>query len=126
VEVGSVTAGALDVLRETSVFEEPVAAEVERLLRRYVVMTDAQAAVVTLFVLHTHTADAAEATPYLAVTSAEKQSGKTRLLEVLELVVARPLRAAGATQAALFRSLESVPCLLFDEIDTVFGPKARQ
>jgi integrase len=37
-----------------------------------------------LFVLHTWAIDAAYATPYLAIVSAEKQSGKTKLLEVLE------------------------------------------
>jgi hypothetical protein len=52
-------------------------------VRRYVVLSDEQAAIIALWVIHTHAFDAADATPYLNVFSAEKRSGKTRLLEVL-------------------------------------------
>src|SRR5437868_503368 len=78
-------------------------------VRRYVVLSDAQAEAVALWILHTFCTEAAEATPYLAVTSAERRSGKSRLLEVLALLVQKPLRAAGATEAALFRSLTEEP-----------------
>jgi hypothetical protein len=47
--------------------------------QRFVVMTKAQAVVVGLWVAHTHVIDADEATPFLAVTSAEKRSGSSRL-----------------------------------------------
>ena len=59
-------------------------------IRRYVVATDAQVEAIALWLMHTHTIDAADATPYLSITSAEKRSGKTRLLETLELLAARP------------------------------------
>jgi hypothetical protein len=60
------------------------------------------------------------------VLSAEKGSGKTRTLEVLELLVPRPMHAVSATAAALFRAVEaSQPTLLFDEADTYFGPMAK-
>jgi len=62
-------------------------------IRRFVHLPAAQAAIVTLWVVHTHALTLAVTTPYLAITSAEKRSGKTRLLEVLELLV--PGRAAG-------------------------------
>jgi hypothetical protein len=97
-------------------------------IRRYVVMSDAQRDVVALWVLHAHAIEAADSTPYLAVTSAEKQSGKSRLLEVLAQLVPRPLEAANISDAALFRALggEGPPAtLLFDEFDSIFGPKAR-
>lgn len=101
--------------------------DVVRVLRRYVVMSEAQAVAVALFVVHTYAIEAADATAYLSVSSAEKRSGKTRLLEVLALLVARPLRAAGATEAALFRAIgaELPPTVLMDEVDAIFGPKAR-
>ncbi len=83
------------VLQATASPADLVAAKVEHFPRRFVVLTDAQAAVVALFVVHTHLVDAAVTSPCIAVTSAEKQSGKTRLLEALGLLVARPLRAAG-------------------------------
>jgi len=95
-------------------------------IRRFVVVSTAQATVIALWIVHTHTLDAAEATPYLAVTSAEKRSGKTRLLEVLTLLVARPLATSNISDAALFRSISNDrPTLLFDEIDAIFGAKAR-
>src|SRR5579859_3080083 len=43
-----------------------------RFLRRYVVLGDAELTAAALWVVHTHTFDAAEATPYLAINSAEK------------------------------------------------------
>ena len=61
--------------------------DVARFVRRFVVLTEAQADTLALWVAHTHAFEAAETTPYLAITSAEKRSGKTRLLEVLELLV---------------------------------------
>lgn len=98
--------------------------EVADFTRAYVVLSKPQAAAVALWVAHSHALDAAETTPYLAVTSAAKRSGKSRLLEVLALLVARPLRAAGVTQAALFRSIaDRRPTLLMDEVDAIFGPK---
>jgi hypothetical protein len=76
---------------------------------------------------HTHAFAAADVTPYVAVTSALKRSGKTQLLEVLELLVRSPLPTANISDAALFRAIEEMqgPTLLFDEIDAIFGPKAR-
>ncbi len=96
-------------------------------VRRYVAMSPSQAAVVALWTVHAHAIDVAETTPYLAVTSAEKRSGKSRLLEVLALLVARPLSTANVSDAALFRSIgeSRPPTLLFDEVDATFGPKAR-
>jgi hypothetical protein len=102
-----------------------VLADVEAFVRRFVVVTDAQAIALALWVAHTHAVDAAETTPYLAVTSAEKRSGKTRLLEVLELLVRAPVRASNMSDAVLFRLLaESTRTLLLDETDAVFAPKS--
>jgi hypothetical protein len=104
-----------------------VLAEVERFIRRYVVLSDAQAIATTLFVAHTWAIDAAETSPYLAVTSPQKRSGKTRLLEVLELLVRSPIRAANVSDAALFRLLAAEPrTLLFDEVDAVFNAKGNR
>jgi hypothetical protein len=110
--------------------EAPIATlldNVAAFVRRFVVLSEPQAEAVALWVLHTHALDAADTTPYLAVTSAEKRSGKTRLLEVLELVAATPLPTANISDAALFRAVEQLsPTLLLDEIDAVFNPKARE
>jgi Protein of unknown function (DUF3631) len=97
------------------------------LLRRYVVLTTDQATAISLWTFHTWALDAAAVTPYLHVTSPEKRSGKTRLLEVLALLVRAPLPSANISDAALFRAIEAkqAPALLFDEIDSIFGPRAR-
>src|SRR4029077_18577129 len=93
---------------------------------RFVVLSDAQADAVTLWAAHTHVSDAFGCTPYLAISSPEKRSGKTRLLEVLELLVHEPLPTANISDAALFRAISELgPTLLLDEVDAIFGPKAR-
>ena len=57
--------------------------------------------------------------PRLAITSPEKQCGKTTLLDVLSSIVCRPLAAANASAAAIFRVVElKRPTLLIDEADT--------
>jgi hypothetical protein len=72
---------------------------------RYVAFPNEAAAVAwTLWVGHTHLIHHFDSTPRLAVISAEKQSGKTRLLEVTETVVPRPLRSASVTAAVIFRT----------------------
>jgi Protein of unknown function (DUF3631) len=101
--------------------------EVVAMLRRFVVLTPRQAIVVALWIAHTHAMEAADCTPYLMLTSAEKRSGKTRLLEVLELLVREPLPTANISDAALFRAIaEMSPTLLFDEVDAIFGSKTRE
>lgn len=91
-------------------------------VRRYVVIDDDQANVLAVWILHTWAIDAAEFTPYLHITAAEKECGKSRLLETLEPVVCRPCMNAGITAAALLRMLHAEkPTLLLDEVDAVFG-----
>jgi hypothetical protein len=91
------------------------------LVRRYVVMTDEQQTAIALWTFHTHALDAATATPYLSITSAEMESGKTRLLEALEPLVARPWLTGRVTAAVLPRRIEAeTPTLLLDESDAAF------
>lgn len=97
----------------------------EAFIRRYVYLSQAQARALALWVAHTWAIEAAEVTPYLSITSAEKRSGKTRLLEVLAAVVRQPLRAADMTAAVLFRVIEERRAtVLFDEVDVVFRAKS--
>ncbi len=100
-------------------------ADVEALLRRYVVFANPhQLVAVVLWVAHAHALEAAETSPYLWVRSAEKRSGKSLLLDCLEYLVARPWRAVLPSEAVLFRKIEAGhPTLLLDEADTIFGPK---
>ena len=100
--------------------------DVAAFVRRYVVLTPPQADALALWTFHTHALEASDVSPYVHISSAEKRSGKSRLLEVLSLLVRSPLPSANISDAALFRAIESrAPTLLFDEIDSIFGPKAR-
>jgi hypothetical protein len=93
-------------------------------VRRYVVMSTAQPTAVTLWVIHTHAFEAFEQSPYLAITSPEKRSGKSRLFDVLELLVRAPWRVISPTEAVLFRKVAAQkPTLLLDEGDAIFGAK---
>lgn len=82
----------------------------------------------TLWIAHTHLMPAWESTPRIAFLSPEPGSGKTRALEITELLVPHPVEAVNVTPAYLFRKVgdsDGKPTILFDEIDTVFGPKAK-
>lgn len=82
----------------------------------------------TLWIAHTHLMEAWDSTPRIAFLSPEPGSGKTRALEISELLVPRPVEAVNVTAAYLFRKVADAagrPTILFDEIDTVFGPKAK-
>jgi hypothetical protein len=96
--------------------------EIRAFIKRYVVVTEDQATAITLWVAHTHAIAAAEATPYLQVTSATAEAGKTRLLEVLELLVATPWLTGRTSAAALVRKVDAEkPSLLLDESDAAFN-----
>jgi hypothetical protein len=107
-----------------------VLGEIHDFLAEFVAYPSVHAQVAhSLWIAHTHLMDIWESTPRLAVLSPEPGSGKTRVLEVTELLVPRPLAAVNATPAYLFRKVsdkEGTPTILFDEIDTVFGPKAKE
>lgn len=105
----------------------PLLEAVTGTLGRFVVFaSDAQAVAVALWVAHTHVFDAFDSTPFLAVTSPERRSGKTRLLDVIELLAARTWRAITPTEAVVFRKIEKArPTLLLDEADAIFGPRAE-
>ncbi len=96
--------------------------EVAAFIRRFVVLLPEQVDALALWVAHTHLLNAAETTPYLSITSAEKRSGKTRLLETLEALVARPWYTGRATPAVLARKIDAEkPTLLLDESDAAFN-----
>ncbi|MEU6453641.1 DUF3631 domain-containing protein [Streptomyces sp. NPDC047065] len=102
--------------------------EVEAFHRRFNVFPHEAAYVaVALWDAHAHLLDCFDSTPRIAFLSPEPGSGKTRALEIVETLVPQPMTAVNASAAALFRSVSSgngKPTILFDEIDTVFGPKA--
>jgi Protein of unknown function (DUF3631) len=103
---------------------------VERLLARFIAYPSEHARVAhALWCVHAHMMECWDTTPRLAFLSPEPGSGKTRALEITELLVPRPVSAVNVSPAYLFRKVaseEGAPTILFDEIDTVFGPKAKE
>jgi hypothetical protein len=95
--------------------------EVSRYVRRHVVLSEAQADAVALWAVNTHVFDGSDFVPYLGITSAEKRSGKSRLLDVLSHLVARPWRYDNASDAVFFRKIGTErSTVLFDEADSLF------
>jgi hypothetical protein len=94
-------------------------ADLSKTIREYVISTQAQGDGVALWVMQTHSFDIVEVAPKLLIKSAERRSGKSRLLEVLAHLVPRPQPAANIKSATLFRVIEEYrPTLLLDEVDT--------
>jgi hypothetical protein len=108
---------------------EQVLDAVERYLARFVVYpSEHERRAHVLWIAHTWLMDAWESTPRIAFLSPEPGSGKSRALEVTEPLVPRPVHAVNTTPAYLFRKVSDEagpPTILYDEIDTVFGPKAK-
>lgn len=101
--------------------------DIRAFIRSYVVMPDEHCEVATaLWVVHTYLLDHLDHTPRLAYMSPEPGSGKSRALEVLELLCLRPILALNISASALCRMVsdeDARPTVLFDEIDGVFGGK---
>lgn len=102
---------------------------VETFLSRFVAYPSGHALTAhVLWIGHTWLMDAWESTPRIAFLSPEPGSGKSRALEVTEPLVPRPVHAVNTTPAYLFRKVSDEagrPTILYDEIDTVFGAKAK-
>jgi 5S rRNA maturation endonuclease (ribonuclease M5) len=97
-------------------------AELTAAIRKYVVLTENDGLTAALWVLHTYCFAAFPCTPRLAITAPEKRCGKTTLLDVIGLLVPRPLSTANISAAATFRTIEVArPTLLIDEADTFLG-----
>lgn len=108
---------------------EIVLQKVYDFLSRFVCYPSGHALVAhVLWIIHTHLMSRWDSTPRLAFLSAEPASGKTRALEITELLVPNPVCAVNVSPQYLFRKIgaDDTPTILYDEIDTVFGPKASE
>lgn len=87
--------------------------------------------VLALWTLASHVFDCFEAFPYLAITSPTKRCGKTRLAEIIDLLCCDGLRTAGASAAAIFRTIQMEALedrtltLILDEAE-VLGTKSER
>lgn len=108
--------------------ERDVLGAVEGFLRRYVRHPSDHALVAhALWIGHTHCIDRFHTTPRLAFMSEEKESGKTRALEVTEQLTPGALLSFSLSPAALVRKVaEGGHTVLYDEIDALFGNARRE
>ena len=93
--------------------------DIARTVSCFLVLPSGGSSLLALWVVHTHAHDAADHSPILAVTSAEKRCGKTNLLHLLLRLTPRAFESANITAAVLFRVTEACrPTFLIDEADT--------
>ncbi len=97
--------------------------DVRAFLSRFVAFPSTGAAAATsLWAAHAHLIEDSDNSPRLALLSPEPGSGKTRTLEVLELLTPQAMHSLSASPAAIFRTLNSEqPTLLMDEVDAIFS-----
>ncbi|MDP8905437.1 MAG: DUF3631 domain-containing protein [Chloroflexota bacterium] len=103
-------------------------AAVETFARRYVAFpSEHEPVAVALWVAQAWLAEHVETSPILAVTSAEMRSGKTRLLDCLELLVPHPERSVLPSESVVYTLLtqDPRPTLLIDEADAIFGNRRQ-
>lgn len=97
-------------------------------LGRYLVLPSPEALdAVTLWIGHTHAIQHFDSTPRLTLVSPEKQCGKTRTTELVEMLARKTLSLVNSSTAAIFRSIETYhPTLIVDEADTIFLGKSSE
>lgn len=98
--------------------------EAHKILTRYVVFPCPEAAdAAALYAAATHAMPRLEFAARLVIKSPVKRCGKSRLLDVLAQLVARPLTTSDISAAALVRSIpgEDPPTIMLDEADAIFG-----
>jgi hypothetical protein len=104
--------------------------EVYKFLGRFIIYPSLHAAIAhVLWIVHAHMMSAWESTPRFGFISPEPGSGKTRALEVTELLVPNPVSTINSTPAFMIRKVanqDDPPTILFDEADATFGPAARE
>jgi hypothetical protein len=83
--------------------------------------SDHQLNAIALWIVHTFLIDEFDVTPYLEISAPEKRCGKTRLLELLDLLCHDPVFTVNISTAAMFRLAPERPTFLIDESDAIFG-----
>ena len=96
-------------------------------IHRYMRLTSDEATLVSVWAALTHAVDAVDYCPYLHVTSPLPECGKSRLLEILQTLVAKPWMTGRVTAAVLMRKIDKEhPTLLLDESDAAFNGADEQ
>ncbi len=113
-----------DWRRPTVAWPEPVSGEqvlndTVDIFRRFMIVPEGAAEVLSLWVFSTYALHACNL-PFavrLMITSPGANSGKTTLLDILTYLVRHPEPVSDITPASLYRSLNARKCVLLDEAD---------
>jgi hypothetical protein len=103
--------------------------DLERFLRRYVAFpSEHEPVAIALWIAQAHLVERFDVSPILTVTSAEMRSGKTRVLDCLELLVPEPFRVVIPSEAVVYTVLAQRPrrTMLLDEADAIFGTRTAE
>ena len=100
--------------------------KVEKFIKRYVVLQDnAEYKLLSLWIMGSYIFRIFHYYPYIHLR-AEKRSGKTRLLEVLEVLCFNGQLSLNHTEATIFRTIETAqPTMLLDEVEN-YGHKDKE
>ncbi|WP_216442056.1 DUF3631 domain-containing protein [Arcanobacterium phocae] len=107
-------------------FEGTILDEIVQQLHRFIMLPHSHDyTAIALYCAYTYVSGEFDFAPRLVLTSAEKRSGKTRTLEVIQTLVHSPQMTANISPSALYRVIQARPgiTILFDEVDTVFNAK---
>ena len=91
------------------------------LFERYIVFPSSACLTVVLWIIRAFAHELFRFNPLLLINSPEMRCGKTTLLEIISLLVPRPLLSSNCSPAVVFRVIEKYwPTLMIDEFDS-FG-----
>lgn len=94
--------------------------EVRRKITDHAILSPAAAVAVTLWVAATHVLPYLDYFGILHVISVTRESGKTRLLELVKLTSAKAWAVISPTESTLFRTIEAEsPTVIIDECDAM-------
>ena len=88
--------------------------ELTAALGRYLALPEGALEAMALWVLFTHTFDAAEVSPRLALLSPVPECGKTTALSILSRLVRKAMLASNVSPAVIFRAIEPIPSHVVD------------
>jgi Protein of unknown function (DUF3631) len=103
----------------------------ENTFRKYAALDTGLPLVLALWTLSTHVFDCFDTFPYLGITSPTKRCGKTRVAEIIELLSCDALLTAGASSAAIYRTIQAqdvkkhTVTLLMDEAEMLRAKSER-
>lgn len=102
--------------------------DIRAFLTRFIAFPDeAYSTILAVWILHTWTFDAFRVTPYVYLNSAERGSGKTLTLELLNELCRNATMAADISAASLYRFIEAArPTMLVDEVDAIWSGAKNQ